>query len=253
LETDTFVVANSIFPKDIVGKLYATPQYALASVNQSYMWNQTRPMIAHWGTPEKPSYLQVRFLHDMYDFSAVYIFCAQDTNTVIALFNVANNGGDRHPGIDKIQNQTFKASDLRLRFEAGGDLSDTRFTLPGTPDGTIQFTSRDIHCSIKIPYARWGDSPGHWTSGKDEKTRWVDYVLYSGKEKTFKLNELKEAVVGLYLSMSASGKAPADHEVNAVADGKYLQLSCKELGLGVKALLQPAEEAVIKRDYEITE
>ncbi|MDR1808921.1 MAG: hypothetical protein LBR34_00765 [Prevotella sp.] len=251
-EIDTFVIAAPP-AKSIVGKLYAGKTFALASVNQGYMWNQTRPLIAHWGTVEHPSYLRVRFLHDGYDFSAVNIACVQDTSTILAIFNVAADGGDTHPNLDRIQNATIEASDLRLRIEAGGNLSGVRFILPRHSDGFVTFASPDVQASIRIPYAQWDDLSGYWEQSAAGKTIQADYVLYAGAPKTFELNKLEEAVLGLYLSLSAAGDSFAPDNTNVQVDknNDYLTLSIQQLM--VKALAKPAQETRVKNDFEIRE
>lgn len=266
IEIDTFVVANPeikiekacqfdgkmvnniIQEKDIVGKLYACSDFALGSINQGYMWNQTRPLIAHWGTPAKPSYMQIRFLHDDYDFSAINIACVQDSTSVLAIMSVANDGGDTHPGLDKIKNATIRAKDLRLRIEIGGDLTDTNFSLPQSSNGNVSFMSRNISSTIRIPYAKWGDLHGYWETGGEAGKLWVDYVLYSGENKTFHLDELDEAVIGLALSISSGNRVQQSFPVKAEIDAGYLTLYNENLK--VKALIKPASELLIKNDYE---
>lgn len=264
LEIDTFVVANpeikiervvqrdgydvedAISAKDIVGKLYANKDFALASINQGYMWNQTRPLIAHWGTAQKPSYLQVRFLHDGYDFSAINIVTAQDSTNVLAIFNIAEDGGDTHPSLDRIQNSAFEAEDLRLRIEVGGDLERTGFIKSDSLSGDVRLISRELQGVFQIPYAKWDNETGYWEIGHNEERVWADFVLYSGKERFFNLNVLKETVVGLYLSLSASQKLKPQL-VGVNKDHDYLDLSTANLR--VKALLRPAEELRVRNDY----
>ncbi|GHU69741.1 hypothetical protein FACS189413_09100 [Bacteroidia bacterium] len=252
-EIDTFVTANPP-EKNIVGKLYAGPKFALASVNQSYMWNQTRPLIAHWGSPEESSYLRVRFLHDGYDFSAVNIACVQDTTSVLAIFNLANDGGDTHPGLDKIQNATIEASDLRLRIEAGGYQNEAYFTIPQYSNEFVNFASPEVQAAIQIPYAQWDKQTGHWETSAENGILYADYVLYSGKEKTFRLNEINEAVLGLYLSLSSFEKdiiSLINNEIQIEKTDDYLTLSNGQLM--VRALAKPDTEARVKNDYEIRE
>ncbi|NDW09954.1 hypothetical protein D0T56_09865 [Dysgonomonas sp. 520] len=267
LEIDTFVVANPeikiervcqrngvkksdfIHSKDIVGKLYAGTEFALASVNQGYMWNQTRPLIAHWGTPVKPSYMQVRFLHDGYDFSAANIVCAQDSTTVLAIMSIADDGGDTHPGLDRIKDATIEATDIRLRIEVGGDLENTRFTLPELNREDVNFVSRNIKSTIKIPFAKWDNKDGHWETGNANGKIWADYVLYSGKKKTFRLNQMGDAVVGIHLSMSSGNENHKHPDVKIKVDDDYLTLFNDNLK--VKALAKPANELRVKNDYEI--
>ncbi|MEN9951310.1 MAG: hypothetical protein RLY85_2062, partial [Bacteroidota bacterium] len=103
----------------IKGTTYMTVQYALATVNRSSMWNQRRPFLAYWGTTEQPRYLQVRFLHDNYDFSSASFYSQQQDNKVLAAINLNLGGGDKHISIDRITTGKFKAKDLRIRFEFG--------------------------------------------------------------------------------------------------------------------------------------
>ena len=239
--------------QDIIGRLYATPRLALASVNQGYMWNQTRPLIAHWGdNVQTPAYMQVRFLHDGYDFSAVNIFCAQDSTNVVALFNIATDGGDTHPNLDRLQNATFEAEDLRLRIQFGGTpVRTATLTLPQKRDGFTQFTCGDIHARLQVPYANWDKAKGHWEAGSDGATQWADFVLYSGKKKTFRLDEVREAVVALYLSFSTNPDMPKGKST-VRRQGGYLTLSYSTPGhapLQVTALAKPADERRIKADY----
>ncbi|MDR2626611.1 MAG: hypothetical protein LBC40_01085, partial [Dysgonamonadaceae bacterium] len=246
LEIDTFVSADPL-RKEIVGKLYASPAFALASVNQSYMWNQTRPLIAHWGTPEKPSCLRVRFLHDKHDFSAVNIASVQDSTSVLAIFNIAVDGGDTHPILDPIQNASIRASDLRLRIEAGGNLDGLQFTIPDRYGDAAGFDTPTVEAAFQIPYAGWDNYTGHWEKWADEKHCGIDYVLYSGDARTFRLDEMQEAVVGLYLAFSdKSGDELALPNVTSERQGDYLILSTKQMT--IKAPAKPDKESRIKND-----
>ena len=263
LEIDTFVVADpnlkiqktcrhtgnkleeEIPAKNVVGKLYAGTKFALASVNQGYMWNQTRPLIAHWGTAANPSYMQVRFLHDGYDFSAMNIACVQDTTHVLAILNVAEDGGDMHPNLDRIQNATVNAGDFRLRIEAGGDLADTYFSNQQTE---MRLVSPLVSCVLRIPYAMWGDKKGHWETGSDGKKIWADYVLYAGEVRSFNFREMEEAIIGLSLSMSSTQNETDSKNITISKDVEYLTLSTDNMK--IKALLRSANELIIKNDYE---
>jgi hypothetical protein len=251
-EVDTFVTADPP-AKSVIGKLYAGTAFALATVNQGYMWNQTRPLIAHWGTVERPSYLRVRFLHDGYDFSAANIACVQDTSSVLAIFNIADDGGDTHPNLDRIKNATIKASDFRLRIEAGGDLAGASFILPRSSGEFVTFVSPDVQATIRIPYARWDDRIGYWEQSATGKTIQADYVLYSGAPEIVELNKLKEAVLGLYLSLSVAGDSIplGNADVHVDKNGGYLTLSNRQLM--VKALAKPDKETRVKNDFEIRE
>lgn len=260
-ETDTFTVGkyqvknHATFPdgemkaQDITGKLYMQQRYALASVNQGYLWNQCRPLIAHWGSPEHPSYLRVRFLHDQYDFAAVHIKSVQDSSTVLSVLNLAYNGGDRHPNLDRLKDTTLAAADLRLRIETGGDISASSFSLSTVNKRELQFSSGDLRMLVQVPYCNWNGEDGHWELGAAGDKKWADYVIHSGSRKVFDLRAMKEAVIGLSLSVAAGQQLPKPQDIKVIADNKYLQLSAGSLL--VKALKKPDDEFRIKNDFEI--
>ncbi len=263
VETDTFTVGwlqpknavqytdgETVPARDIIGKLYAHPQYALASVNQGYLWDQCRPLMAHWDTAENPVYLRVRFLHDFYDFSAVHIKSVQDTSAVLSILNVAYNGGDKHPSIDRIKDSVVTAADLRLRIETGGAVAASGFSVTDPVKKEILLKSGLVRVLIGLPYVNWTGLPeGHWEFGGIGDQQWADYVIYSGSRKTFNLAAMKEAVIGLSLRITTDQSVQALHPVSVAAAGKYLQLS--GTGISVDALKKPDDEFRIKNDFSI--
>lgn len=259
-EIDTFLIGklqpvnqktygtSTVYTTDITGKMYAHPRYAIASVNQGYMWNQCHSLIAHWGTQEKPAYMQVRFLHDFYDFSAANIKSTQDSASVLSIFNIAYNGGDRHPNIDKIKDSTIIANDIRLRFEVGGDISQTDFSIIDEKQNIALLTSGDINCLIKLPYVGWSRLKGHWSIGGERNKKWLDYIIYSGKEHKFNFAGMSESVLGLFLSMSDNVQSE-DKTIEVDHNGDYLVLSFGNIQ--VKALKKADDEFRIKNDYNL--
>jgi len=250
LEIDTFVVADKNilnYSKDIIGKLYKSPQFALASVNHSYMWNQTRPVIAHWGTSLNPTYLQLRFLHDFYDFSSANITSSQDTNTVVSIFNFATNGGDTHPSIDLIKDSTIEAKDLRIRFEVGGDLKKTSFKYINDSTGEYYILrSKSLISNIKIPFIDFDSLTGYWAESKEKGKIYLDYVLYSGKKKSFNLSTMNKAMAGVVISFS-----PAIENLKArtTISGNYVSLSCD--GLSVTVPYKPTKLQQLFNNFKI--
>ncbi|MBL7965578.1 MAG: hypothetical protein JNK09_01170 [Prolixibacteraceae bacterium] len=224
--------------KEVIGKSYFTRDFVLSSANQSCLWNQRRPLIAYWGTTQKPVSMQIRFLHDGYDYAAANIFCAQDSTNVLGTINFTTNGGDRHVTIDVIQNATIKATDLRLRFEFGGDISSVGFNAPEADKNRVVGKSGKLNFRIELPYQKFGDYQGNWSIGGNEKNKWIDFVIYSGTEKEFNFGKIQEAVLGFLFSLKA-GTIP-EAPVEVAKSGENLNL--KWNNLSVSALTKPYEE-----------
>jgi hypothetical protein len=224
--------------KEVIGKSYFTNDFVLSSANQSCFWNQRRPLIAYWGTTQKPVSMQIRFLHDGYDYAAANIFCAQDSSNVLGAVNFSTNGGDRHVTIDVIENATIKATDLRLRFEFGGDISSVSFISPEAGKNLVVGKSGKLNFRIEMPYQKFGDYQGNWSTGGDDKNKWIDFVIYSGGEKEFNFGEIQEAVLGFLFSLKAGTIPEAPVEVSKSGEN----LNLKWNGLSVNALIKPFEE-----------
>lgn len=187
-------------PKNaVIGTTWLHPQFALGSVNRGDLWKQRRPLLAHWGTREKTTYLRVRFLHDGADFCSALVFSAQHEGRVLSSVVLACNGGDTHPLHDRVKNATIQAEDLRLRFEVGAELAGLRIDVPGDPTREIVLTQD----AMEIGLYRLGDSfdgqRAQWEQGGDETVTWIDAVLYSGPRKALDLSKLADAFVAFAL------------------------------------------------------
>ncbi|MDI9859366.1 hypothetical protein [Flectobacillus roseus] len=195
-------VFELVAPK-IEGTSYMTSQYALATATRSSMWNQRRPFLAYWGTVQQPKYLQVRFLHDNYDFSSASFYSQQKDNKVLAAINLNLGGGDKHISIDPIKTGKFTAKDLRIRFEFG---KQTTEVLPVKNGQGIDATVDGLKVSVHLYKAVFEKYEGRWEKGFDKNGAWWDYVIYNGSEKEFDLNTIKEAAWGFTFSMGNSSE-----------------------------------------------
>lgn len=215
----------------VVGTTHLTPAFALGTINYGDLWNQRRALIAYWGTPRKPSYLHLRFLHDGYDFAAAHLFSAQRDGRALAGIAFATDGGDTHISLDKIKNETITAKDLRLRFEFGGGARDLVLTAP--PDLTTPIQVRDgaIRIDLAVPFAMLGETNGRWATGRDKDTTFLDVVLYSGEPRAFPLRERTRAALGVAVQI-AEGDAPMPPVVANPRDDR-LELAWNDLTVAV--------------------
>lgn len=230
-----------VFEKEepqVVGTTYLTDNYALSSVSRSSMWNQRRPLTAYWGELNTAHYLQIRLLHDQFDFSTASIFTQQKENNVLAVINFGTNGGDKHLSIDRIQDGKFKANDLRLRFEFG-NCKELNTTLPVKEDEAFTVQAYDSQTAIRLLEAKFGNSKGYWEKGSDGKNSWVDYVIYSGEEKDFDLTKIAQAAYAFALSFGNQSDEVSVNKANTVITDNLLNASWGNLS--VQAPIKPEE------------
>lgn len=229
--------------KEVIGKSYFTNDFVLSSANQSCLWNQRRPLIAYWGNGQNPVSMQIRFLHDMYDYASANIFCDQDSTNVLGAINFTTNGGDKHVTIDVIKNGTIRASDLRLRLEFGGDINSISFSSPDAKKRSVSGHSDNVNFSFELPYFKFGDFEGAMSTGGDEKNKWIDFVIYSGNEKEFNFEKIQEAIIGFLVTIK-NGPITQENKVTASQSGDQMELKWENLK--VKANIKPyAEKATL--------
>ncbi|RYC70116.1 hypothetical protein [Spirosoma sordidisoli] len=230
---------NDVFelvePK-IEGTAYMTRQYALASANRSSMWNQRRPFIAYWGTVDQPKYLQVRFLHDKYDFSSASFYSQQKDNKVLAAINLNLGGGDKHISIDRMTTGKFKAADLRIRLEFGKQKAEV---LPVKNDQAISATVDGVKLNVQLFKAVFDGYEGRWEKGSDASGAWWDYVIYSGAEKEFDLNAIREAIWGFTFSMGTASDTLPNGTPTVTESTGTLKTSWQGLQLDVPTSVLP--------------
>jgi hypothetical protein len=233
-ETDVF---EKIAPQ-IIGTSYMTDKYALSTSNLSSLWVQRRPFLAYWGDVQNPKYLQVRFLHDDYDFTAVNFQSQQKDNNVLAGISFATNGGDKHPYFDRLKDGKFKAKDLRLRFEFG-NVKAENLSIPSSINSINSFFVNGLQFNLQLYLTIFDQLKGRWEKGGNEKASWVDFVVYSGAEADFNFSEMKEAILGFTFSMGIQGiRLPTDNPEVSMKNG-VLNTKWKGLTLGIPVKPQP--------------
>jgi hypothetical protein len=239
----------------VTGTTYLHPAFALGSANRGDLWNQRRALLAHWGTPEKPAYLQVRLLRDGYDFSPGQIFVVQKEGRALAAINLGTDTGDTHISLDRIKDATVKAKDIRLRFEFGGAAGDLEIATPSKLTDPLRISAGKLHIELGAVYARWGEATGRWACGKEKGRAVAEVVLFETNEpQSVRLDQLSTAALGLWMHLSDS---PQDAGCGVKAeerDGR-LFLTWGELKLNVpvkpaKARQQQmaVERAELERD-----
>jgi hypothetical protein len=122
-----------------------------------------------------------------------------------------------------IENATIKATDLRLRFEFGGDISSVSFNSPEAGKNLVVGKSGKLNFRIELPYQKFGDYQGNWATGGDDKNKWIDFVIYSGGEKEFNFGEIQEAVLGFLFSLKAGTIPEAPIEVSKSGENLNLK------------------------------
>ncbi len=200
---------------NIIGTTYLHPKYALGTVNRGDFWNQRRPFLAYWGTQDKPTYLQLRFLHDGYDFCSAMPFTVQHQGCALTGIVFATDYGDTHPSLDRVVNATIRAKDLRLRFEIGGNIDELNFVPFNGPEGMVFMRDREMQIMVRPLVDPFDGQRFQWEIGGNKEIKWIDAIAYSGKEKEIPLASLQASFILFALQFcTAEGKPFAMNSID---------------------------------------
>jgi hypothetical protein len=231
-QTDIFENAEPI----IKGTSYMTSSFALGTSNRSSMWNQRRPFLAYWGDKNQPKYLQVRFLHDDYDFSSASFYSQQNGTNVLAAINLNLGGGDKHISIDPIKTGKFYAKNLRIRFEFGNQMNPVLAVKNGK---NWDINLDGLNMRLQLFKSTFDLYEGHWENGFDKNGAWLDYVIYSGNQVEFDLNTIKKAIWGFTFSIDNTSDSLPKIDPKVTESGNTLISSWQELKLEVPMNILP--------------
>lgn len=185
---------------------YLTDAFALSSFSRSIFWNQRRPLLGYFGTAEKPTYVQLRCLHDRYDFCSGHLHCIQEKGYVLGVVNFYTDGGDTHPSLDMVKDATIMAKDLRLRLEFGGSVENIK-AVERQNEKCFMIRFENLSLLFYVADAVFGDAVIQCETGTEEDRRWVDVVFYQGEEKKIHLRSLEEAYAAFAIKVMADEEA----------------------------------------------
>jgi hypothetical protein len=196
-----------------IGTTWMNDTACLGSISIEDNWNQRRPVLAYWKTPADPAVsLRVRLLHDGYDFASGMIRTHQQDNRVLMAWNLLNNRGDTHIGLDKRDKPIYTFQSLALQWEFVGQ----GVTVEKIDENRFAFRAGDTRAILHIPTGG-GSFNGHqviWQSGQMEHGVTVTATCYQGP--------------------------PVDLDMSAI---RQIQLAC---GLEIIPLVQTAESEELK-------
>jgi hypothetical protein len=180
-----------------------TGSYSIGSFNRSDMWNQRRALIAYFGTAQQPAFARLRCMHDGYDFCAGLVSIAQIDNMAAGLMCFADDYGDKHFALDRMQGGLVRAAYIAMRFESNIALTGKEI-LDGR--GLILQSG-----NAKIGLAFFGE--GRIIKGEN----FVDFVFYEGESKRISLRDMPVTYGGF--AMAAEEACVSDSKIEQALAG----------------------------------
>ncbi|WP_146767074.1 hypothetical protein [Paenibacillus sp. YN15] len=192
---------------------YMTPRFSLGSFAEYDLWNQRRPLMAYWGSPEQCTYFRLRCLHDGQDYASAIIRTFQERNHVIAGVTFAKDHGDFHFILDPLPEEgKLTARQLSLRFEAGGYMEGLQIPSQAEAGAALCIHSGDITVELHPLLCRFGEYPVQVRTGGDAGAQWIEFVLYEGEERVLDFNLMEQAAFVFGLSVFDGRYCRSDEE-----------------------------------------
>ncbi len=239
-QIDTF----SLNENPPIGYTFLTSHYCFGTVNRCTTWKQRRPYIIYWGNKDIPRFLRIRLIHDDEDFGIGNIFSIQHENEALTSMNFAMDGGDYHISIDRLKDNQFSASNVRLRFEmADQDLVDN---VSLAKDG-FSMQDRNLIINIKMLKAVFGEMTIKVEKGHDNNLSWVDYIIYQGKEKTFNLAEVQEACFAWHTEIRSGIQAGNISSASLTQYENQIELKTERMSLIIPG--KPDVENILQKSF----
>ena len=101
---------------------YQNKKYTLGSIHSEKLWNQHRNILAFWGTKEQPIALNVKCLHDGWDYCSCLTSTVQDKGKTLTTFGFLTDQGDTHVTLDMVKDKKIEAEDLRVSWQFYGNV-----------------------------------------------------------------------------------------------------------------------------------
>ena len=162
--------------------------------------------------------------------------------------NIATNGGDTHWFFDRIKG-TFRAKDLRLRFEFIGIGKDAKIRIIDKEARIAEVVSGELTFRIHVPVALFDGNEIEMKMGrplKDRKT--LDLVLHAGGEKNFDLRGFTDTVVGIALAVDTGTESTSFANLESTLDNHRLTLDWDGLHLSIPT--RPATDIALQKSFK---
>lgn len=203
---------------------FMTPQLSVGSFTHSDMWNQRRPLLVYADNNGAPAYIQLRCLHDGYDYCSARFQAKQDQGQVLFGIDFITNGGDTHPNLDPTGG-TVEAEDLRLRLEIGGHLDGI---IAEAVDAGAFIRIGAAECRLTTWFAAFTGHAGAkrdwtWEVQKTADKILVELVLYSGARRVIDFHVLQQAALVFSLDVRET-PSPSGPQIE-VTDAGGLRVS----------------------------
>ncbi|THF77732.1 hypothetical protein [Cohnella fermenti] len=193
---------------------YMNPSFSLGSFAEYDLWNQRRPLMAYWGTPENCTYLRLRCLHDGQDYASAILRTSQQENHLVGGVYFVKDHGDFHFILDPLkEGGKLRARKLSLRFEIGGWVDQVQLPQEARIGSAFSIRAPGIAVHIHPLICEFDQRTIRVEIGEEGPARWIEFILFEGEEQTLDFERISQAAFVFGLSVFDEAFCPDDGDV----------------------------------------
>ncbi|MBQ2709757.1 MAG: hypothetical protein IJF67_15905 [Clostridia bacterium] len=175
-------VLDQTFAPGRLAYTYMCRSYTLGSLHRACTWNQHRIILGYFGTANAPIAINLKCLHDGWDYCSGLLSTVQDKNRVLSAMGFSTNGGDTHINLDMVKNATIRAKDFRIRWLFEGAVEHLDVAETDADSFLVEDRRSDLHVRISFPHMVFGDLPVRLTVTREEGKIGIDAVILESTE-----------------------------------------------------------------------
>ncbi|MBQ7338233.1 MAG: hypothetical protein IJW40_07240 [Clostridia bacterium] len=198
-------IIDQTFAPGRMAYTYITDTYTLGSLHRECAWNQHRNVLGYFGTVAEPVALNLKCLHDGWDYCSGLMATIQDKGRTLTAMGFSTDGGDTHVCLDMVKNATIRARDFRIRCLLEGATKHLDAVQVGAHTFTVTDRRNGLRVTIDFPYAVFGDTPVEYATTWEGAKLGIDAIIHHGEEKELNFAALDQAMVVTLIDI-----APAD-------------------------------------------
>ncbi len=195
-------VLDNTFAPGRMAYTYMNDTFTLGSLHREVAWNQHRNVLGYFGTVEEPVALNLKCLHDGYDYCSGMMVTVQEKERTLTTVGFTTNRGDTHINLDPVKDATISADDLRVRWLFGGAVK--HLDVETLANNTFRVTDRrsGLHVVIAFPFAVMSGQKVTFEVNRTEDELAIDAVLYHGERRDICFTDLSEIAVATALCIT---------------------------------------------------
>jgi len=224
----------------LVATLYNTKTFSLCSFNHDDLWYKRMPCIGYFGDTQNHYCLYVQCLLNDFSFSSGAFHSIQHKEVLLGHINFSTNRG--YKGIALDNSDTYKTSDLRIRFCIEGDTSKLKIV---QRDDKIRITYGKLFILFNSLYANFENNKITYEFTTYENRLYFDIVLYHGNEIDLELKKINEAIIAFSLYISEKNITKCEAETYQDENFLFSKICIDDIEMKLKSHKKPDNYEVI--------